>query len=132
MSMTDPIADLLTRIRNSQMARHKTVDVPASRIKLAILKILQEEGYIEGFESLEAGPSRKVQVRLRYGASGQKSITGVERVSRPGRRVYCKKGEIPTVLDGLGITILSTPKGVLTGTSCRRLGVGGEVLCNVW
>jgi small subunit ribosomal protein S8 len=132
MSMTDPIADLLTRIRNSQMAKHKTVDVPASRIKLAILKILHEEGYIDGFESLEAGPSGKIQVRLRYGASGQKSITGVERVSRPGRRVYCKKDDIPKVLDGLGITILSTPKGVLTGTSCRRLGVGGEILCNVW
>ena len=132
MSMTDPIADLLTRIRNSQMAKHKTVAVPASRIKLAILKILQEEGYIEGFESLESGPSRTIQVRLRYGAAGQKSITGVERVSRPGRRVYCKKDDIPKVLDGLGITILSTPKGVLTGTSCRRLGVGGEILCNVW
>jgi small subunit ribosomal protein S8 len=133
MSMTDPIADLLTRIRNSQMARHKTVGVPASRIKLAILKILQEEGYIDGFESVEsAGPTRMLQVRLRYTSAGQKSITGVERVSRPGRRVYCKKDEIPKVLDGLGITILSTPKGVLTGTSCRRLGVGGEILCNVW
>src|SRR6476659_3036964 len=98
MSMTDPIADLLTRIRNSQMARHKTVDVPASRIKLAILKILHEEGYIDGFESLESpGPTRKLQVRLRYGSGGQKSITGVERVSRPGRRDHCKKEEITTV-----------------------------------
>jgi small subunit ribosomal protein S8 len=132
MSMTDPIADLLTRIRNSQMAKHKTVDVPESRIKLAILKILKEEGYIEDFESLAAGPSRTLKVKLRYGSSGQRSITGVERVSRPGRRVYCGKDEIPKVLDGLGITILSTPKGVLTGTSCRRMGVGGEVLCNVW
>lgn len=132
MSMTDPIADLLTRIRNGMMARHRTVDVPSSRIKVEIARILGEEGYLEGFEVVDDSPQGTLRVRLKYGGAGEKAITGLERVSRPGRRVYCGKDEIPKVLGGLGITILSTPKGVLTGTTSQRLGVGGEILCNVW
>jgi small subunit ribosomal protein S8 len=132
MSMTDPIADLLTRLRNGLMARHKTVDVPASRMKAEIARILAEEGYLSGYELVEDGRQGLLRIQLKYGSTGEKVITGLERVSRPGRRVYCGKGEIPRVLGGLGITILSTPKGVLTGTASQRAGVGGEVLCNVW
>ena len=132
MSMTDPIADLLTRIRNAQQARHKTVDVPSSKMKVAIVAILADEGFVDSFKVLEEGVQGTIRVSLKYGSGGERAIQGVERVSRPGRRVYCGKDEIPKVLDGLGLTILSTPKGVLTGNACRRLGVGGEVLCNVW
>ena len=132
MSMTDPIADLLTRLRNGLMARHKTVDVPASKMKAEIARILAEEGYLTGYELVEDGHQGVLRIQLKYGSSGEKVITGLERVSRPGRRVYCGKGEIPRVLGGLGITILSTPKGLLTGTASQRAGVGGEVLCNVW
>ena len=132
MSMTDPIADLLTRLRNGMMARHKTVDVPASRVKAEIARILAEEGYLAGFERVDDGQQGVLRLQLKYANTGEKAITGLERVSRPGRRVYCGKGEIPKVLGGLGITILSTPKGVLTGAASQRAGVGGEVLCNVW
>ena len=132
MSMTDPIADLLTRIRNALLARHATVAIPASRMKLAIVKILRQEGYIDDFELDETTGHGLIAVRLKYVSGGRKAITGLERVSRPGRRIYRGKDEIPNVLDGLGITILSTSKGVMTGRSCREQGVGGEVLCNVW
>jgi small subunit ribosomal protein S8 len=132
MSMTDPIADLLSRIRNAQMAKHATVDAPASRLKEEIVRILKDEGYLEDFQTIGATPKGVLRIRLKYGTGGEKTITGLERVSRPGRRVYCGKDDIPRVLGGLGITILSTPKGILTGASCRKLGVGGEVLCNVW
>ena len=132
MSMTDPIADLLTRIRNAQQARHTKVDVPMSRVKAAIAEILKREGYVDDVVAAEEGGRPVLRIQLRYGHRGEKAITGLERVSRPGRRVYCGKDEIPRVLGGLGITILSTPKGVMTGTACRQNGVGGEVLCNVW
>ena len=132
MSMTDPIADLLTRIRNAQQAKHKQVDVPASKMKVAIVTILKDEGFVDGYKVLEEGAQGTIRIQLKYGTAGERAIQGVERVSRPGRRVYCGKDEIPKVLDGLGLTILSTPKGVLTGQACRRLGVGGELLCNVW
>lgn len=132
MSMTDPISDLLTRIRNAQQAKHVTVNVPASRMKASIAAILQEEGYIEAVTEDSEGPKRTLRIQLKYGRGGERAITGIERVSKPGRRVYCGKDEIPKVLGGLGITILSTPKGILAGTTCRKLGVGGEVLCNVW
>lgn len=132
MSMTDPIADLLTRIRNAQQAKHGTVDVPGSRMKAAIVKILESEGYIAGFRETEREGRKVLEVRLKYGDRGERAITGLERVSRPGRRVYRGKDEMPAVLGGLGITIVSTPRGVMTGTSCRQQGVGGEVLCNVW
>lgn len=132
MSMTDPIADLLTRIRNAQQARHEKLKVPASKLKRSIVKILVEEGYIAGFEELPDDKQGLIEVELRYGPAGENTISALERVSRPGRRVYCGKDEIPRVLNGLGITILSTSRGVLTGAQCRKMGIGGEVLCNVW
>jgi small subunit ribosomal protein S8 len=132
MSMTDPIADLLTRIRNAYMAKHDTVNVPASRMKAEIVKILGNEGYIAGFDVSKDDRQGMIRVHLKYGSGGERAITGLQRVSTPGRRVYCGKDEIPRVLDGLGITILSTSKGIMTGSTCRKLGVGGEVLCNIW
>jgi small subunit ribosomal protein S8 len=132
MSMTDPIADLLTRIRNALQAKHDDVDVPASRMKVEIVKILRDEGYIEDFDVHEDSRQGKINIRLKYLGDGTRSITGMERVSRPSRRVYCGKDEIPRVLNGLGITIMSTSKGVMTGHSCLEQGVGGEVLCNIW
>jgi len=132
MSMTDPISDLLTRVRNAMMAKHDNVDVPASRVKVEIVKILKDEGYIDDFNVRQDVPQDVITVQLKYQGDGSRSIIGLQRVSRPGRRVYCGKEEIPNVLNGLGITILSTSRGVLTGSTCRRLGVGGEVLCNVW
>lgn len=132
MSMTDPIADLLSRIRNSLLAKHETVNVPASRMKLEIVKILKSEGYVDNFKVVEDSQQGVITINLKYGSAGRGAITGMERVSTPGRRVYRGKNEIPRVLNGLGITILSTSKGVMTGQACRDNGVGGEVLCNVW
>jgi small subunit ribosomal protein S8 len=132
MSMTDPISDLLTRIRNAASAKHHEVRVPASRMKAEIVRILKDEGYIDDFAVEKEGPQGAIAVHLKYIPSGDRAITGLERVSRPGRRIYCGKDEIPMVLNGMGITIVSTSKGVMTGSSCRRLGIGGEVLCNVW
>jgi small subunit ribosomal protein S8 len=132
MSMTDPIADLLTRICNALQAKHADVDVPASQMKLEIVRILRDEGYIEDFDLREDESQGTINVRLKYLGDGSKPITGLQRVSRPGRRVYCGKDDIPQVLNGLGITIMSTSKGVMTGHACRQKGVGGEVLCNVW
>ena len=132
MSMTDPIADLLTRIRNALQAKHADVEVPASQMKLEIVRILRDEGYIESFEAREDELQGTINIRLKYLGDGSKTITGLQRVSRPGRRIYCGKDKIPKVLNGLGITIMSTSKGVMTGHACRQKGVGGEVLCNVW
>jgi len=132
MSMTDPIADLLTRIRNGLQAKHVTIDVPASKLKVAIVQILAAEGYVEGSETFEEGPQKMIRIRLKYASSGARVVTGLERVSRPGLRVYCGKDEIPKVLGGLGINILSTPRGILTGNASRKAGVGGEILCNIW
>ena len=132
MSMTDPIADLLTRIRNALIAKHKQVEVPASRMKVEIVKILRDEGYVEDYELSGEGYRQLVSITLGYDRDGIKTITGLERVSKPGRRVYCGKDEIPYVLNGLGITIMSTSMGVMTGQTCRDQGVGGEILCNVW
>lgn len=132
MSMTDPIADLLTRIRNALQAKHADVEVPASQMKLEIVRILRDEGYIESFEAREDELQGTINIRLKYLGDGSKTITGLQRVSRPGRRIYCGKDEIPKVLNGLGITIMSTSKGVMTGQACRLKGVGGEVLCAVW
>jgi small subunit ribosomal protein S8 len=130
--MTDPIADLLTRIRNGQTAKHEAVQVPKSRMKLEIVKILRDEGYIDGYEETTVGDFPFISVRLRYDHAGTKAMSGLVRVSRPGRRVYCGKAEIPKVLNGLGITILSTSRGVMSGGGCRKAGVGGEILCNIW
>lgn len=132
MSMTDPIADLLTRIRNGHMARHDKVSVPVSKMKVDIVKILRDEGYVQSFEVKEGDVQGTIQVELKYGKDGVQAISGIERVSKPGRRVYCGKADVPRVLNGLGITILSTSRGVLTGSACREMGVGGEVLCNIW
>lgn len=130
--VTDPIADMLTRIRNALVARHDYTDVPASRLKEAIAKVLEKEGYIGGFEVRSEGSHRVIRIRLAYGQSREPAILGIERVSKPGLRVYAGRGEIPRVYGGLGIAILSTPEGVMTGKEARRRGVGGEVLCYVW
>ncbi len=130
--MTDTIADMLTRIRNALVAKHETVDVPASGMKLAIVKILQDEGYIKGFEEIEDGIVRTIRIKLKYGPNKQKVIVGIKRISRPGLRVYCRKDEIPKVLGGLGIAILSTSRGIMTDREARKQGVGGEVLAYVW
>ena len=132
MSMTDPIADLLTRIRNAHMAKHAKVELPASKLKLEIVKIMKDEGYISDFEPVDAPPQGKIRIELKYLDSGVPAIRGIERVSRPGRRVYRGKDEIPKVLNGLGVVIVSTPAGILTGSGCHRQGVGGELLCNIW
>jgi small subunit ribosomal protein S8 len=137
MSVTDPIADMLTRIRNATLAGHQTIALPGSKIKLAIARILHEEGFIDGFEEVaaEGRPGRVLRIQLKYVGERRERrsvITDLHRISRPGRRVYVAKGEIPWVRSGIGVAILSTPKGVMTGTRARQLGVGGEVLCQVW
>lgn len=137
MSVNDPIADMLTRVRNTVMTGQNLVAMPSSTIKVEIARILKEEGYIEGFEVVdgEIVASKVLRLKLKYvGERRQRRpvITGLERVSRPGRRVYTRKTEIPWVLSGIGIAILSTPKGVMTGQRARQLGVGGELLCKVW
>ena len=132
MSMTDPIADLLTRIRNAQMAKHDKVDIPRSRMKAEIARILKDEGYIADFEVDDEGPQGAIKIFLKYAHDGTPAITGLERVSKQGRRIYRGKGDIPKVLNGLGITIVSTHKGVMTGSASASMGVGGEVLCSIW
>ena len=133
MAMTDPIADMLTRIRNANTAKHDTVDVPASKIKLAIAEILLNEGYIKGYEVVEDGTFKTIKITLKYGADkSQKIITGLKRISKPGLRVYAGKDELPSVLGGLGIAILSTNQGIITDKEARKLQVGGEVLAFVW
>ena len=131
--MTDPIADMLTRIRNANTAKHDTVDVPSSKMKLAIAKILLDEGYIKSYELVENGKFNDIRITLKYGASkNEKIISGLQRISKPGLRVYASKDELPRVLGGLGVAIISTNKGVVTDKEARKLGVGGEVLCFVW
>lgn len=137
MLVSDPIADMLTRIRNAVMAGHNMVAMPNSKMKASIAKILKDEGYISGYEVVdgEVAEIKVLRIRLKYVGERRERhpvITGLERISRPGRRVYSGKGEIPWVLSGLGISILSTPKGVMTGQRARQLGVGGEVICKVW
>ena len=131
--MTDPIADMLTRIRNANTAKHDTVDVPSSKMKLAIAKILLDEGYIKSYELVENGKFNDIRITLKYGASkNEKIISGLQRISKPGLRVYANKEELPKVLGGLSVAIISTNKGVITDKEARKLGVGGEVLCFVW
>lgn len=132
MSLTDPVADFLSRIRNAIKARHQKVDAPASKLKLEIARILKEEGYIANFKPTEEDGKKVIRVYLKYGADNQAAISNVQRVSRPGCRVYVGHGEIPRVLGGLGINILTTPKGVMTGRQARKEGIGGEVLCEVY
>ena len=131
--MTDPIADMLTRIRNANTAKHDTVDVPSSKMKLAIAKILLDEGYIKSYELVENGKFNDIRITLKYGASkNEKIISGLQRISKPGLRVYASKDELPRVLGGLGTAIISTNKGVLTDKEARKQNVGGEVLAFVW
>jgi small subunit ribosomal protein S8 len=137
MSVNDPIADMLTRVRNTVMTGQSLVAMPSSTIKVEIARILKEEGYIEGYEVVDGEIATKKTLRMRLKYVGERRhrrsvITGLERISRPGRRIYTRKIEIPWVLSGLGIAILSTPKGVMTGQRARQLGVGGELLCKVW
>ena len=133
MTMSDPIADMLTRIRNANTAKHDTVDVPSSKMKLAIAKILLDEGYIRKYELVDDGAFKSIHITLKYGADkNEKIITGIKRISKPGLRVYAGKEELPRVLGGLGIAIISTNQGVITDKEARKQGVGGEVLAFVW
>jgi small subunit ribosomal protein S8 len=132
MSMTDPIADLLTRIRNACVAGHPTIMVPRSKVKLALVKVLKSEGFIEGYLDLPEHPQGNIKVFLKYDDGQKAVIRGLERVSRPSRRVYVGKNDIPRVRNGLGVAILTTPRGVLTDSQARQAGVGGEIICRVW
>jgi small subunit ribosomal protein S8 len=128
----DPIADMLTRVRNALQARHAKVDVPASRLKMEIARILKEEGYILNYKMTEDGAKRSIRIYLKYTPVNAPVISRIERISRPGCRVYVGSTDIPRILGGLGINILTTPKGVMTGSTARKEGVGGEVLCQIW
>jgi small subunit ribosomal protein S8 len=130
--MTDPIADMLTRVRNALQAGHANVVMPASRLKVEIARVLREEGYIRGFDVQEDKGKRTLRIQLRYAGKKQPLMLGLKRISRPGLRVYSKRSEIPRVYGGVGMAILSTPQGVMTGEQARRQGVGGEILCHVW
>ena len=132
MTMTDPIADMLTRIRNANSAGHKTVEVPASKIKKSIAEILKDEGYINGFEVKEDGKQGVIDIEMKYGPENEKVITGIKKISKPGLKVNAKANEVPRVLGGLGIAIISTSNGVISDKKARELGVGGEVICYVW
>ena len=132
MVMTDPIADMLTRIRNANAALHETVEIPASRMKAAVLEILKEEGLVKSVETVESGKHTALKVTLKYGSNNEKVITGIKRISKPGLRVYAKKEELPRVLGGLGIAVISTSKGVMSDKQARKEGLGGEVLAYVW
>ena len=132
MRLTDPVADMLTRVRNALQARHQKVDIPASRLKLEIARILKEEGYISNFKPTEEEGHKVIRIYLKYGANNEAAISKVERVSRPGCRVYVRRSEIPRVLGGMGINILTTPRGVMTGRQARKEGLGGELLCQIW
>jgi small subunit ribosomal protein S8 len=137
MTIIDPIADMLTRIRNAVMAGHTLVAMPSSKVKVEIARIMKDEGYLEGFDVAEGEDSPQKMLRIKIKYVGERRarrpvITGIERVSKPGRRIYTKRQDIPWVLSGIGVAILSTPKGVMTGLRARQLGVGGEILCKVW
>ena len=132
MTTTDPIADMLTRIRNANSARHTTVEIPASKVKLAIAQILLDEGYIKSFEKIEDGKQGMIQVILKYDEKGKRVISGLKRISKPGLRIYVSCEELPQVLNGLGIALVSTSKGIKTDRDARREGLGGEVLAYVW
>lgn len=132
MNVTDPIADFLTVIRNGLRARHKSVETPSSKLKVQMAQILRDEGYIASFRLMEEGNKKRVELRMKYSANNEPTISHIQRVSRPGRRVYVGSREVPKVLGGMGISILTTPKGVMTGKAARQQRVGGEVLCEIW
>ena len=132
MTMTDPIADMLTRIRNANTVGHETVEIPASKMKKAIAEILKEEGYITDFDVIEDDKQGMIKVTMKYGANKERVISGIKKSSKPGLKVYAKANEVPKVLGGLGIAIISTSKGIVSDKEARKLGVGGEVICYVW
>ena len=132
MTMTDPIADMLTRIRNANVVKHETVDVPASNMKKEISRILLEEGFIRGYDVIEDGKQGIIRVQLKYGVNNERVITGLKKISKPGMKVYAAKDELPRVLGGLGVAVISTSKGILTDKQARKENVGGEVICYVW
>lgn len=132
MTMTDPIADMLTRIRNANTVGHSTVDLPASKMKKSIAEILRDEGYIKGYDVIEDGKQGIIRIQMKYGADKEKVISGIKRISKPGLKVYAKRDEVPKVLGGLGIAIVSTSHGIVSDKEARKLGVGGEVICYVW
>lgn len=132
MVMTDPIADFLTRIRNANTVMHEKVEIPASKMKKTLAEILKNEGFVKDYEYIEDGKQGIIRIYLKYGPNGERVITGLKRISKPGLRVYCKKDEIPKVLGGLGIAIISTSKGIMTDKEARKAGLGGEVICYVW
>ncbi len=130
--MTDPIADMLTRIRNANMAKLEKIDVPASKLKIEVIKILKEKGFIKSFKVLRDRKQGVIRISMKYLTGNEKVITGLKRISKPGRRVYVDKTGIPRVMGGYGIAVLSTSKGILSDEVCRREGIGGEILCNIW
>lgn len=132
MTMTDPIADMITRIRNANVAKHDTVDIPASNMKKSISEILLKEGFIKGYDVIEDGKQGIIRVQMKYGQNKERVVSGLKKISKPGLRVYVKSDEIPKVLGGLGIAILSTSNGIVTDKDARKLGTGGEVICYVW
>ena len=132
MTLTDPIADFLTRIRNAIIVKHRDVSIPLSRMKVEIAKVLKEEGYILNFRVINDNKQGILKINLKYTKDNQSVISGLKRVSKPGCRIYCKKDSVPKVLDGLGILIVSTSSGIATGKKCEDLGIGGEVLCQIW
>ena len=132
MSMSDPLADFLTRIRNAGMVRYETVDIPMSNLKVGVAKVLREEGYINDYQIIEDNKQGTLRIALKYGPNNERVISGIRRVSKPGLRQYVKADDIPKVLSGLGISILSTSKGVMTDREARRLRIGGEILCEAW
>lgn len=132
MTMTDPIADMLTRIRNANTVGHEVVEIPASKMKKSIAEILLEEGYIGGYDVVDDNKQGIIKVQMKYGANKEKVINGIKKISKPGLKVYAKANEVPRVLGGLGIAIISTSKGVISDREARKLGVGGEVICYVW
>jgi len=132
MTMTDPIADMLTRIRNANTVGHATVDIPASKMKKSIAGIMTEEGYIKGYDVIDDDKQGTIRVHMKYGSDKEKVISGIKKISKPGLKVYAKANEVPRVLGGLGIAIISTSNGVISDKEARKLGVGGEVICYIW
>lgn len=132
MTMTDPIADMLTRIRNANTAGHPTVEIPSSKMKISILQILKDEGYIKDFDIIEDEKQNIIKVDMKYGASKERVISNIKKISKPGLKVYAKADQVPKVLGGLGIAIISTSNGIISDKEARKLGVGGEVICYVW
>jgi small subunit ribosomal protein S8 len=132
MSLTDPIANYLTLLRNALQAKHQKVDIPSSNLLVEITKLLKEEGYVNNYKVTAEGSKTILRIYLKYGSKGERVITGLQRISRPGCRVYVSRDSIPKVLGGLGVSVLTTPKGVMSGAQARKVGLGGEVLCSIW